>query len=252
MTIDFVWIGPGTFKMGASDSDKACGTTTNPAHCANERPQHEVQISKGFWLGKYEVTQGQWQSVMGTKPWQDINGSDKNNVQSNSSHPAVYISWNDVQQFIGKLNTAAGSTVYRLPTEAEWEYACRAGTSTRYSFGDDESKLTNYAWYNANTWSIGNKYAHAVGTKGANPWGLHDMHGNVFEWVNDWYGASYYNNDNPPRVDPQGPTTGSARGARGGSFPSSAPPTRSAYRASDYDPAIGNHGIGFRLLKKGS
>ena len=245
VAIDFVWIGPGTFQMGASDSDKACtDDNDNPKYCESERPQHEVQISKGFWLGKYEVTQGQWQSVMGTTPW---SGNNKQYVQSNSSHPAVWITYNEVQSFIQKLNTAAGSAVYRLPTEAEWEYACRAGTTTRWSFGDDESQLTNYAWYSANAWNANEQYAHAVGTKGANPWGLYDMHGNVQEWVQDWYGRDYYNSS--PRVDPKGPSSGIERVVRGGTVFHEAKISRSASRFKENIERSFN---GFRLLKKGS
>ena len=161
-------------------------------------PLHEVEISRGFWLGRYEVTQGQWEAVMGETPW-----SGKSYVRSNPSHPAVYISWHDVQEFIEKLNAASGSSVYRLPSEAEWEYACRAGTTTRWSFGDDVSQLTDYAWYGGNACTGGECYARVVGKKRPNPWKLHDMHGNVFEWVQDWYSSRYYNSS--PRVDPSRP-----------------------------------------------
>ena len=150
----------------------------------HEGPVHEVEISTGFWLGKYEITQGQWESVLGATPW-----SDKEYVQSNPSHPAVYISWDDVSWFVGKLNSEAGELLYRLPTEAEWEYACRAGTQTRWSFGEDGSLSGSHAWYSANAWNAGEQYAHAVGTKLPNPWGLYDMHGNVWEWVSDSYGG---------------------------------------------------------------
>ena len=202
---------------------------------------HEVEISQGFYLGKYEVTQGEWESVMGTTPW-----SGESYVQEHPSHPAVYISWNDVQAFVEKLNDAAGSVVYRLPSEAEWEYACRAGTSTRWSFGDDESQLTDYAWYRANARDVGERYGHAVGTKLPNPWGLYDMHGNVWEWVQDWYSSSYYNSS--PRVDPPGPSSGSARVRRGGNFLNSARIVRSAFRDA-YSPGDRRHDIGVRLLR---
>ena len=227
--MEFVWIEPGVFQMG-SDSGSS-----------NERPVHEVEISQGFYLGKYEVTQGEWESVMGTTPW-----SGKSRVQENSSHPAVYISWNDVQRFVDKLNVAAGSAVYRLPSEAEWEYACRAGTSTRWSFGDDESELTHYAWYDANAWDVGEKYGHAVGTKLPNPWGLYNMHGNVWEWVQDWYSSSYYNSS--PRVDPPGPTSGSFRVGRGGYYMDAARFVRSAFRGYT-SPGNRAGGLGARLLR---
>jgi len=113
-----------------------------PERRDNEVPQHDVTIRKGFYLGKYEMTHGQWEAVMGTTPW-----SGESYARANASHPAVSVSWNEVQLFIQTLNAAAGDSLYRLPTEAEWEYACRAGTTTRWLFGDDESQLTNYAWY---------------------------------------------------------------------------------------------------------
>ena len=160
-------------------------------------------------MGKYEVTQGQWESVMGTRPWQG-----QNYVRSGSDYPAVYVSWEDAQEFIRRLNVPLGSNVYRLPTEAEWEYACRAGTTTRWFFGHSYSQLTHYAWYWNNAWDVGEKYAHSVGTKRANRWGLYDMHGNVWEWVQDWYGYNYYHYS--PSVDPQGPSSGSGRVIRGG------------------------------------
>ena len=225
----FVWIAPGVFQMGSDDG------------FSNEGPLHEVELSRGFWLGRYEVTQGEWEAVMGTRPW-----SGQNFVRSNSSHPAVYISWHDVQEFIEKLNAASGSSVYRLPSEAEWEYACRAGTQTRWSFGDDESQLTDYAWYRANAWSVGEQYAHAVGTKRANPWGLYDMHGNVWEWVQDWYGYSYYNSS--PRVDPPGPTSGSARVLRGGGISDNAHRVRSAVR-TNYSLGARDASFGVRLVR---
>lgn len=229
----FVWIEPGVFQMGSPDTEEG--------RWGNEGPLHEVEISRGFWLGKYEVTQGQWEAVMGTTPW-----SGEAYVRSNPSHPAVYISWEDVQAFITKLNDAAGSEVYRLPTEAEWEYACRAGTLTRWSFGDDESQLTHYAWYSDNAWDAGEEYAHAVGQKKPNAWGLYDMHGNVWEWVQDWYDDAYYNSS--PRVDPLGPDTGSYRVIRGGDFEYIARIARSARRGNG-SPGGRYFDIGVRLLR---
>ena len=225
----FVWIEPGVFQMGSDNGS------------SNERPVHEVEISRGFWLGKYEVTQGEWEAVMGETPW-----SGRAYVRSNSSHPAVYISWRDVQEFIEKLNNASGSSVYRLPTEAEWEYACRAGTQTRWSFGDAESQLTHYAWYYDNAWDANQRYAHAVGRKRPNAWGLYDMHGNVWEWVQDWYDSDYYNRS--PRVDPRGPTSGSGRVVRGGDFYDFAHLVRSANR-NDFSPDDRISIIGVRLLR---
>ncbi|NKB68349.1 MAG: SUMF1/EgtB/PvdO family nonheme iron enzyme [Candidatus Latescibacteria bacterium] len=229
----FVRLPPGTFTMGSPLSES--GRTPD------EGPQHEVTISRGFWMGKFEVTQAQWEAVMGTAPW-----SGQTYVQSHPDHPAVYISWNSAQSFIAQLNQAEGSQVYRLPTEAEWEYAARAGTQTPWSFGEDESQLWDYAWYTANTWDAGEEYAHAVGTKLANPWGLHDMHGNVWEWVSDWFAEDYYSRS--PSVDPQGPEFGTNHVMRSGRFSYFAQRVRSAHRFRH----AANHtrwGLGVRILR---
>ena len=230
-TMEMVWIEPGTFMMGSPNSEVWNGS--------DQRPQHEVTISRGFYLGKYEVTQGEWNSVMETAPW-----SGQSHVQSNTNNPAVYVSWSDAQTFIERLNTAAGKNIYRLPTEAEWEYACRAGTSTRWSFGENESQLGDYAWYDDNAWDVGEQYAHSVGTKLPNPWELYDMHGNVCEWCQDWYG-DYPSN---AQTDPVGSATGSRRVHRGGYFYRSALETGSAYRAAG-TPSVRLSSIGFRLLR---
>ncbi len=158
----------------------------------------------------------------------------------------MYISWDDVQAFVARLNEASGAEVYRLPTEAEWEYACRAGTTTRWSFGDDEGDLGDYAWYRDNAWAAGLQYAQPVGTKLHNPWGLYDMHGNVWEWVQDWY-DSYTSG---ALVDQQGPSSGSIRVIRSGSFRHSAQDARSAYR-SRHSPGGRLSRVGARLLRTG-
>ena len=232
-SMDFVWIAPGVFQMGSPDTEEG--------RVGNEGPVHEVEISKGFYMGRYEVTQGEWESVMGTTPWSGLDY-----VREDSSHPAVGISWDDVHAFIGRLNDAAGDSLYRLPTNAEWEYACRAGTSTRWSFGDDASQLTDYAWYGDNAWDVGERYGHAVGLKRPNPWGLYDMHGNVWEWVQDWYDGDYYNSS--PRVDPPGPRYGSGRVFRGGGFDNIARLVRSAGRLA-CSPGFRFNYIGVRLLR---
>jgi formylglycine-generating enzyme required for sulfatase activity len=186
-TMEFVWIEPGTFVMGSPEMEEG--------RAEDEGPQHEVKVSRGFWLGKYEVTQQQWEAVTKTRPWEG-----KEQVQVNPDNPAVYISWEDAHDFINRLNSTRPMLIYRLPTEAEWEYAARAGTTTRWSFGDEEALLGEYAWYKKNMEAIGEKYAHAVGEKKPNPWGLFDMHGNVYEWVQD--GFEYYTSDH--RIDPIG------------------------------------------------
>jgi len=227
----FVWIESGRFRMGSP--------ALEVGRYDREGPQHEAMISRGFYLGKTEITQEQWESVMGTTPWE---GEDY--VESNPQHPAVYISWDDVQLFIGRLNAAAGEEIYRLPSEAEWEYACRAGTDTRWSFGDAESRLGNYAWYRDNAWDVGLQYAQPVGTKLPNPWGLYDMHGNALEWCRDWYG----NYSSAAQVDPTGPATGTYRLLRGGYFYYLARAARSAYRVSSL-PDFRDYYIGARLLR---
>ena len=232
--LDMVWIKRGNFAMGSP--------TDEPERDQNEGPQHQVTISRGFYLGKYEITQAQWESVMATRPW-----AGKSNVEENPDHPAVYISWKDVQTFIARLNRATGAPTYRLPTAAEWEYACRAGTTTPWSFGADKNATKKYAWYSDNAWALGEPYAHAVGTKLPNPWGLHDMHGNVWEWVQNWYSNKPY--AEPPAQDPQGPTQGSLRVGRGGAFGNYAHVLRSANRSGG-DPTSRNAGTGTRLLRQ--
>ena len=222
--IEMVWIEPGTFTMGSSDSE--------PGRNKYEGPQHEVTITRGFYLGKYEITQEQWESVMA-------------GMATNSYFPKAMISWDDVQAFIAALNAAEGSDLYRLPTEAEWEYACRAGTTTRWSSGDDEGQVVDYAWGGDNLWKEEEKYAHEVGTKLPNPWGLYDMHGNVEEWVQDGHGA--YTSD--AQTDPTGPSTGSYRVIRGGSFAYGALSVRSAKRGGVKSGDRGSN-IGARLLRQ--
>ncbi|MYB67106.1 MAG: formylglycine-generating enzyme family protein [Gemmatimonadetes bacterium] len=224
--MEFVWIEPGVFQMGSERGR------------SDESPVHEVEISRGFWLGKFEVTQEQWKSVMDEEPW-----AGWAIVESNPLHPAVIISWDEVQEFIRRINEDAGEGLYRLPTEAEWEYACRAGTQTRWSFGDDESLLPEYAWYYGNNYFT--EGAKEVGGKLPNPWGLYDMHGNVWEWVQDWYDEDYYSSS--VRNDPQGPTSGLGRVIRGGHF-GHIDGVRSAYRHLRFLDSR-SYTVGVRLLK---
>ena len=162
-----------------------------------------------------------------------------------SDHPVDKVSWEDVQAFVLTLNAAAGEPLYRLPTEAEWEYAARAGTSTVWSFGDDESQFDNHGWWEGNTNRESTK---PVGMKLANPWGLYDTYGNVWEWTQDWYGEDYY--DSSPSMDPLGPASGSKRVARGGAFNNSARIfASSAFRSNNPPPTRRNVAIGFRLLR---
>jgi formylglycine-generating enzyme required for sulfatase activity/uncharacterized caspase-like protein len=222
--IEMVWIPAGTFTMGSPESEEG--------RWNNESPQHSVTISQGFWLGKYEVTQAQWKSVMRKNP----------SYFRGSRLPVEQVSWEGVQVFIEKLNRLAGNSVYRLPTEAEWEFACRAGTTSHWSFGNDESQLREYAWYWINNMQ---RVTKEVGQKRANPWGLHDMHGNVWEWCQDWYGG--YSDGS--QVDPMGVSTGSSRVLRGGFFGGGALLTRSANRDDCKPSNRNNNNVGFRLLR---
>ena len=152
--MQFALIPAGEFPMGSASGGD------------NERPVHTVRISKPFYLGIHEVTQGQWETVMGNNP---------SKFKGDANRPVEMVSWEEVQKFIDKLNSKEGGTKYRLPTEAEWEYAARAGSATAYSFGDDSGQLGKYAWFEGNAGST----THPVGKLQPNAWGLYDMHGNV-------------------------------------------------------------------------
>jgi len=221
----------GGFLMGSRDKEAA--------HQTDEGPQHKVLITKPFYMGVTEVTQGQWFSVMGTKPW-----SGKEDVAEGDDYPAVYVSWEDAVAYCKKLSTTENN-LYRLPTEAEWEYACRGETTTAYSSGSSTEPVKDYVWFHENALDIGEKYAHLVGTKKANPFGLHDMHGNVFEWCSDWYVSDYYGSS--PASDPPGATTGSFRVYRSGSWFYPASDSRSANRGRDV-PSSRYYDLGFRLV----
>jgi formylglycine-generating enzyme required for sulfatase activity len=216
--IEMVLIPAGEFLMGSPVSDK----DARP----NEKPQHRVRITKPFYLGKYLVTQEQWEAIMGKKPSQF----------KGPKNPVEHVSWDDCQQFLGKLNakSAAGRGKFQLPTEAQWEYACRAGNTKRYCFGNEESALGKCAWYDANSGARPNENCktHPVGVKKPNAWGLYDVHGNVWEWCADWYDEheDYYAAS--PTDDPNGPATGSTRVIRGGSYVHDAKDCRSAARGN--------------------
>ncbi len=224
--LEMVHIPAGTFTMGSP--------STESGRDSDEGPQHQVTITKDFYLGKYEVTQAQWEAVMGSNP------SSSYGVRPN--YPVYNVSWNDCQSYIEKLNQM-GQGTFRLPTEAEWEYACRAGTQTRFYWGDDpnETQIKDYAWYDGNNSPSGTK---EVGLKIPNAFGLYDMSGNVWEWCSDWYG-SYPSGS---VVDPVGPYSGSHRVNRGGDWGSNAQACRSASRGG-HSPDGRASRIGFRLLR---
>lgn len=214
-TLEMIWCEPGSFMMGSPVAEEGR---------FDDEPLHPVTLTKGFWLGKYEVTQRQWQSVMGDNP----------SKFKNPDHPVEGVSWEDCNAFISRLNVVLGG-VARFPTEAEWEYACRAGSSGAVS---GNGQLMEMAWYDANS---GNE-THDVGKNLSNAWGFYDMHGNVLEWCYDWFGKL----DTLSHIDPKGPPTGSFRVLRGGCWFFYARDCRSAYRLKR-DPVLRNAIYGFRL-----
>jgi formylglycine-generating enzyme required for sulfatase activity len=223
----FAFIPSGTFMMGSPIGFFRGESGRNP-----DETQHQVTISKPFYMQTTEVTQGQWRKVMGNNPSQFSSCGD--------DCPVETVSWNDVQEFIRKLNRMERTDRYRLPTEAEWEYAARAGTTTRFHTGDSEQDLSRIGWYSGNS---GLK-THPVGQKTSNAWGLYDMHGNVFEWVQDWKGSYPAGST----TDPEGPKYGTGRVYRGGSGYGFAAHCRSAFR-DDFDPGVRVGSLGFRLLR---
>jgi len=212
--MEFKLIPAGTFIMGEGDQ------------------AHEVTLTKPFKIGVHEVTQAQYEQVMGVNP----------SHFKGANNPVEKVSWDDAVEFCRKLSELPAEkeagNVYRLPTEAEWEYACRAGTTTKYSFGDDDSELVDYAWHSENS----DKEPHPVGSKLPNAWGLHDMHGNVWEWCQDWY-VDYPSGS---VTDPSGATSGSARVFRGGSWGYTAEGCRPANRHRVI-PSHRGDGLGFRV-----
>jgi len=200
----------------------------------DDQVRHEVEITKDFHIGTTEVTPEQWYKVIKTKPWKGKEGDDI---------AASYITWNEAKKFCEKLTEleAKEKRKYRLPTEAEWEYACRAGTQTSYSFGDIGTELDKYAWYRESK----PNHASQVALKKHNQFGLYDMHGNVWEWCSDWYDENYY--ENSPDKDPQGPKNGTKRVCRGGSFKAPADECRSAYRDKEKDDHRSSR-TGFRVV----
>ena len=246
---EFKNIPAGSFYMGSCKPGAACpsGGPADEYADDDETPQHKVRISKAFQLGVYEVTLGQFKKFIAGANRGDLLTGDFMKYNSHGDNAAVcWVSWNDAQDFIHWLNKKEGGNHYRLPTEAEWEYAARAGTTAIYSWGNSESRAGNYAWYYKNADDAGEGYAHSVGRKKPNPWGLYDMHGNVWEWVQDWYKENYYQNS--PAADPKGPSSGLIRVYRGGSWRSFARSLRSAVRNDDL-PGIRDSSIGFRLLR---
>ena len=269
-----VLVPAGEFKAGSANQEKGVG--------GNECPQHEVRITKPFYMGQYEVTVGQFRSFITATAYKtdaekeygqsDIQVFDPKTggfelakvswlkgglplTDAPDDHPVVYVSWNDAKAFCRWLSEKEKKS-YRLPTEAEWEYACRAGTTTRWYSGDDESGVQEYAWFQdlAKTSPDATQSEPTKefvgprpgGQKKANGWGLYDMLGNVAEWCSDWYESGYYWKS--PQDDPQGPTQGQYRVIRGGSYRTEVRYCRSARR--EFGPPVNYGGFaGFRIVR---
>jgi serine/threonine-protein kinase len=238
-----VRIAPGKFFMGSPQDD--------PNHRDNETPAHEVTITQPFYLAAHLVTVRNFRDFVEATGYQTEAEKDgdthigqywlKPGWKPTDTHPVACLSWNDATAFCAWLTKKENRT-YRLPTEAEWEYACRAGTKTVYFFGDDDAQLDEHGWHRRNS---GDK-AHPVGELKPNPWGLYDMHGNLLQWCGDWYDAKFY--DKSDGDDPRGPTHGSHRVLRGGSWNSTAPECRSAYRAYNMPNTRSSDRGGFRVV----
>jgi formylglycine-generating enzyme required for sulfatase activity len=240
----FVKIAAGKFVMGSPVEE---------LHRESDETQHEVVITKDLWIGVHEVTQGQYERIMGKNPsFFSAGGVGKERVKDRDTfdHPVERVSWHDAFEFCRKLGAKEGKT-YRLPTEAEWEFACRAGSSTVFHYGNSfNSNLGNinglgYSSYGKEESGPFHRCTNKIGQYKANAFGLFDMHGNVQEWCADCYGRDYYKSS--PKEDPQGPTDGTERVLRGGAWPSSAKACRSAMR-NHLPPNDKTYTTGFRVV----
>jgi formylglycine-generating enzyme required for sulfatase activity len=216
-TMEFVTIQPGTFRMGCSEGDRLCDP--------DENPPHVVRLTRSFSIGKYEVTQAQWSALMERNP----------SRFKGETLPVENITFDQVQEFLKRLNALNDGFKYRLPAEAEWEYAARAGTA-----GPNTGPLGDVAWYMENSGGM----SHPVGQKKPNAWGLHDMEGNVYEWTQDWF----FDYEEDPQTDPRGPETGYERVPRGGSWESTPKGIRTSNR-NQLEPDGANYNVGFRLVR---
>ncbi|WP_322763102.1 SUMF1/EgtB/PvdO family nonheme iron enzyme [Frankia sp. Cr2] len=218
----FTLIAPGTFTMGSENGEE------------NERPAHPEKIDWPFYMSAYAVTQKEWREVMGTEPWKG-----ERKVREGENYPAVNVTWHDCENFVTRLSSADNANSYYLPTEREWEYSARAGTTTDFSFGDDERDMRFFGWYRDLTQNA-EEYAHEVGAKRPNPWDLYDMHGNIWEWTADWYYGSYRAERKLEPVE---------KVLRGGGWDYPAYGARSAFR-NHLLSTRSNYVIGFRLIRR--
>jgi formylglycine-generating enzyme required for sulfatase activity len=244
LDMKFVQVPKGKFLMGSPKTEM---------HRGDDETQHEVAITHDFLLGMHEVTQGQYQKLMGENPSFFTPGKAKVRVKDTSASPVEGVTWRQAALFCKKLGELpaeqAKKRSYRLPTEAEWEYACRAGATTALHFGDAvDSYSANFnglSPYGAGRGGPFHRTTWKVGEYPANAFGLHDMHGNVMEWCQDWYAADYYSRS--PKEDPPGPAEGTEKVARGGSWSNSGKACRSAVRAK-LPPDQSHYGLGFRVV----
>ena len=231
----FVHLPPGRFRMGSP--------ATEAGHREDET-QHEVTLTRGFWMGREEVTQGEWRRVMGdAEPHPEKPSLFR---QGDPRYPVVSVSYADVAAFLHRLETLSPGNRFRLPTEAEWEYACRAGTTSPFSTGQSlttaQADLDARAADGSGAW-LG--HPAPVGSYAPNAWGLQDLHGNAWEWTSDWYGPYPAG----PAADPQGPAQGSLKVIRGGSWYFDAANARSAARAT-HAPEDWGFSLGFRVVRE--
>jgi len=222
VAMDLSLIPAGKFTMGSPEGEE----DRQP----DEGPPHDVTISKPFYMGVYEVTQEQYEAITGANP----------SYFKGAKNPVEQASWDEAVEFCKKLSAKTGKAV-RLPTEAQWEYACRAGTKTRFGVCDKDADLNEYGWSAANS----ECKTHPVGQKKPNAWGLYDMHGNVQEWCNDWYAETYAG---AGTSDPQGPSTGQSRVLRGGCWDFIPASCRSTFRQFFYPSGYRNGKYGFRVV----
>jgi formylglycine-generating enzyme required for sulfatase activity len=243
VNLEMLWVEPGTFTMGSP--------TTEAGRQSDREDEHNVTLTKGFYLGKYEVTQAQYEAVMTGNT--DSLSATPSQWPNNPNRPVEKVSWADAQIFLTRLNTQQSANIpsgwaYVLPTESQWEYACRAGTTTVFSWGDSASSTqANFDGtqpYGGAATGVKIGQTSNVGQYAANPLGFFDMHGNVWEWTADWYQAAYPSGN--PVVNPTGPASGSTRVGRGGSWLNAGTALRSAERASG-PPSARGFDLGFRV-----